>query len=84
MAGPHLQTPGSVDLGWDPRTCVSNKLPGFVDAVGIGTIFIRGLHHQHDLGNAGTHLGFGFGKDTFPAGGSAGLPPGCSPSYVNM
>lgn len=62
------------------RRCVPNKLPGFTDAAGEGTIHVdweavssRLGAYITDLGNLGTHLGFGPVKDIHPGGGYTGL-----------
>lgn len=36
LAGPTLRVSDSFHLGWGPRICFSNQLPGHVDAAGLG------------------------------------------------
>lgn len=38
VTGPHPHTVSdSIDLGWGPRMCISNKFPEAADTVGLGT-----------------------------------------------
>lgn len=36
--GPNPRVFDSVDLGWDLRSCISNKFPGAAKTAGLGSI----------------------------------------------